>query len=629
MILFLSGCCLVANAQKKLPPFINPQSYNWADSVLDRMTLEEKIGQLFMVQMQSVWPQRDLDSLASLIRNYHIGGIIVFKGGPYRQAECINRMQSEASVPLLVGIDGEWGLSMRMDSTIRFPRQMTLTAMGNDSMIYETAAEIGRQCKRMGIQLNFAPDIDINNNPLNPVINTRSFSDDKIVVSRHGMQYMKGLQDNKVIACAKHFPGHGDTDTDSHYSLPVINKSEKELDTLEWYPFKQLINGGVDCIMTGHLNVPLLDDENNPASLSSKIIRTYLEKDLDFKGIIVSDALNMKGAMIEGAKPGDMELKALLAGNDILLMSENVPQAFEKIKTAVEKRKFRKSKLDDRVRKILMVKHWVGLNHYTPIDTTNIYYDLNPADASFLNYRLYEGAVTLLQNNDNILPLQHSSEITTASVEINDSLNNTFQNTLNLFAPVNTFAMIKDAPDSAIDSLTNILSDYSTVIVSIHNTTTKPQSNFGITASMNKLIEKLSSKTKVIVVLFGNSYCLSKLELPDSVKGLVIAYEDTYLPQYITAQALFGAVSMRGRLPVTVSEKFVRGSGVSLISSSDIVKYTLPAELDIDDSCLIKVDSIVNDAIHRKAMPGCQIYASVDGKVIYNKSFGYTTYDNT
>ncbi len=629
LILFLSGCCLVANAQKKLPPFINPQSYNWADSVLDRMTLEEKIGQLFMVQMQSVWPQRDLDSLASLIRNYHIGGIIVFKGGPYRQAECINRMQSEASVPLLVGIDGEWGLSMRMDSTIRFPRQMTLTAMGNDSMIYETAAEIGRQCKRMGIQLNFAPDIDINNNPLNPVINTRSFSDDKTVVSRHGMQYMKGLQDNKVIACAKHFPGHGDTDTDSHYSLPVINKSEKELDTLEWYPFKQLINGGVDCIMTGHLNVPLLDDENNPASLSSKIIRTYLEKDLDFKGIIVSDALNMKGAMIEGAKPGDMELKALLAGNDILLMSENVPQAFEKIKTAVEKRKFRKSKLDDRVRKILMVKHWVGLNHYTPIDTTNIYYDLNPADASFLNYRLYEGAVTLLQNNDNILPLQHSSEITTASVEINDSLNNTFQNTLNLFAPVNTFAMIKDAPDSAMDSLTNILSDYSTVIVSIHNTTTKPQSNFGITASMNKLIEKLSSKTKVIVVLFGNSYCLSKLELPDSVKGLVIAYEDTYLPQYITAQALFGAVSMRGRLPVTVSEKFVRGSGVSLISSSDIVKYTLPAELDIDDSCLIKVDSIVNDAIHRKAMPGCQIYASVDGKVIYNKSFGYTTYDNT
>ncbi len=379
LLLFLSGCCLVANAQKKLPPFINPQSYNWADSVLDRMTLEEKIGQLFMVQMQSVWPQRDLDSLASLIRNYHIGGIIVFKGGPYRQAECINRMQSEASVPLLVGIDGEWGLSMRMDSTIRFPRQMTLTAMGNDSMIYETAAEIGRQCKRTGIQLNFAPDIDINNNPLNPVINTRSFSDDKTVVSRHGMQYMKGLQDNKVIACAKHFPGHGDTDTDSHYSLPVINKSEKELDTLEWYPFKQLINGGVDCIMTGHLNVPLLDDENNPASLSSKIIRTYLEKDLDFKGIIVSDALNMKGAMIEGAKPGDMELKALLAGNDILLMSENVPQAFEKIKTAVEKRKFRKSKLDDRVRKILMVKHWVGLNHYTPIDTTNIYYDLNPA----------------------------------------------------------------------------------------------------------------------------------------------------------------------------------------------------------------------------------------------------------
>lgn len=625
-LLFLS---LTAQAQKKLPPFINPQSYNWADSVLDKMTLEEKIGQLFMVQMQSVWPQRDLDSLASLIRNYHIGGLIVFKGGPYRQAECINRMQSEASVPLLVGIDGEWGLSMRMDSTIRFPRQMTLSAMGNDSLIYETASEIGRQCRRMGIQLDFAPDIDINNNPLNPVINTRSFGDDKTVVSHHGLQYMKGLQNQKVIACAKHFPGHGDTDTDSHYSLPVIHKSEAELDTLEWYPFRQLINEGVSSVMTGHLNVPLLDDDNNPASLSAKIIKTYLEKELDFNGLIISDALNMKGAIVEGSKPGDMELKALMAGNDILLMSENVPQAFEKIKTAVQKRKFRKNKLDERVRKILMAKHWAGLNKYEPIDTTNIYYDLNPADASFLNYRLYEGSLTLLTNKEQVLPLLNTSGTKIATVEINDSLNNTFQNTLNLFAPVTTMGMLKDVPSSVIDSLVSVLSEFTEVVVSIHNTTTKPLSNFGITESMNMFISKLSARTKVIVVLFGNSYCLSKLEIPEAVKGLIIAYEDTYLPQYITAQALFGAVSMRGHLPVTVSEKYIRGDGISLLSANDIVKYTLPAELDIDENCLSKVDSIVKNAIQKKAIPGCQVYASVNGKVIYNKSFGYTTYDNT
>lgn len=634
--MFLKRCfwCLlmvllpfVSYSQKKLPGFINPVSYHWADSVLDEMTVDEKIGQLFMVQMQSVWPEKDLDSLESLIRNYHLGGLIVFKGGPYRQALCINRMQQAAKIPLLVSIDGEWGLSMRMDSTIRFPRQMTLSAIHDDSLLSDAFYEIASQCKRMGIQLNFAPDIDINNNPQNPVINTRSFSDDKFEVAEGGILYMQALQNQHVLACGKHFPGHGDTDTDSHYALPVINKSANQLDTLEWFPFRQLIKNGVSSIMTGHLNVPLLDDENYPASLSKRIINGYLKDDLDFKGLVITDALNMKGAILADAKPGDIELQALLAGNDILLMSENVKPAIEKIKTALQKRKLRKSALDEKVRKILMAKHWAGLTNYAPIDTANLYYDLNNADASYLNYRLYEKSLTLLRNNA-VLPLLNSSAERMASLVINDTLENTFQQTLSLFAPVQNFVMSKDASPATVDSIAAVLSGFTKVIISIHNTTTKPQFNFGITESMNSVIQKVSMRTKAIVVLFGNSYCLNKLVIPDQTKALIIAYEDTYLPQHITAQALFGAVPFNGRLPVSPGLSFHRGDGLNL-QATGVIKYTMPAELNIDLTCLQKVDSIINDAIKQKAFPGCQVYASVDGKVIYNKSFGYTTYADT
>jgi beta-glucosidase-like glycosyl hydrolase/CubicO group peptidase (beta-lactamase class C family) len=616
-------------AQRKLPAFINSIAYHWADSVLRTMSVEEKIGQLFMVQVQSGWPQRDLDSLASIISKYHIGGLIVFKGGPIKQAQTINRYQSLAKVPLLVSIDGEWGLSMRMDSTIRFPRQMTLSSMNNDSLIYKMGVEIARQCKRMGIHVNFAPDIDINNNPQNPVISTRSFGEDKFQVSTKALQYMNALQDNHILACGKHFPGHGDTDIDSHLSLPVINKSQHELDTLEIYPFQQLIKNGLSSVMTGHLNIPQIDkEENAPASLSKSIVSGWLKDKLDFQGIIMTDALNMKGVVSSTAKPGDIELKALLAGNDILLMSENVPQAFEKIIKSVEKRKIRQNDLDERVRKILMVKHWVGLNNYTPIDTTNLFLDLNTADAHYLNYQLYEGAITLLENKEQTLPFTNVIQRKIASLEINDTLNNVFQQTLNLFSEVSTYGISKDASAAVLDSIIATLSGYEYVIISLHNTTTKPQLNYGITDAMNKAIDHLSARTKVVVCLFGNAYCLTKLSLNENVKSLIISYEDTYLPQYLTAQALFGAISIRGTMPVSPVLKYPRGKGMALLSAEDVLKYTLPEEIDIDEQCLNKVDSIVLDAIKRKAMPGCQVFASVKGKVIYNKSFGTTTYDS-
>lgn len=628
--LFLFLVTFNSFAQRKLPGFINSKSYDWADSILNKMSIEEKIGQLFMVEVQSIWPQRDLDSLAVNISKYNIGGIIVFKGGPLRQAEAINRYQSVSKIPLLVSIDGEWGLSMRMDSTMRFPRQMTLSALKDDSLIYEMGAEIARQCKRIGIHIDFAPDIDINNNPLNPVISTRSFGEDKVQVSDRAMLYMRGLEDNKIISCGKHFPGHGDTDVDSHLSLPVINKDEKALDTLELYPFRQLIKNGVSSMMVAHLNVPKLDDtENIPASLSKPVITGMLKDDMDFQGIVFTDALNMKAAIPVNSQPGDMELRALMAGNDILLMSENVPAAFEKIMEAVKKKKIRESSIDERLRKILMVKHWVGLNNYTPIDIENIYKDLNTSSAAYLNYKLFAGATTALINKEYTVPLNNLLPKSIAALQINDSTNNTFQQTLGLYANVRNYGMKKDASPAEVDSLVSVLAKNDYVILSIHNTSTKPQINYGITDAMNNVLEKLSTRSKLIVCLFGNTYCLNKLKINPYVKALIISYEDTYLPQFVTAQALFGGVDVNGQLPVTPLADFKRGDGLYIKSSADVMKYTLPQELSIDELCLQKVDSLVKDAIAKKAMPGCQVFASIDGKVIYNKSFGTTLYDSS
>ncbi len=628
LLLFLL-CVSFSFAQKISPPFINNNSSAWADSVLQTLSLDQKIGQLFMPEVQSVWPQKDLDSLAAIIRDYHVGSIIVFKGGPYRQANAINYLQTQAKIPLLVSIDGEWGLSMRMDSTIRFPRQMTLSAIKNDSLIYEMGREIGRQCRRMGIHLNFAPDVDINNNPLNPVIGTRSFSDDKYIVANRGLLYMKGMQDENVLACAKHFPGHGDTDTDSHYALPVIDKDSASIDSVELFPFKTLIDNGVGSVMMAHLNLPKVDSTlNDVSSLSRKFTTGWLKQALGFKGLVLTDALMMKG-VANTNDSGKADVKALMAGNDILLMSENIPLAFERIKNAVADKKITEKELNAHVKKILMLKHWVGLNNFKPIDTTNIYTDLNSPGARYLNYSLYEKALTVLTNKNQTLPLTHYQSKKIAFVAINDSLNNTLQQMAEMFAAIKKFSLAKDASEADINNLVEKLSGFDLTVISIHNTSTKPGINFGITDAMNTAIRKISDKTAAIVCLFGNSYCISKLAIPQSVKAFTISYEDTYLPQYLTAQLLFGAAPAKGTLPVKPTADFNRGDGILTNTVADVLKYTLPEETGIKAENLVAVDSIVNDAIQKKAFPGCQVFASLNGKVFMQKSYGTTTYDST
>jgi beta-glucosidase-like glycosyl hydrolase/CubicO group peptidase (beta-lactamase class C family) len=599
----------------------------WADSILSTWTFEEKLGQLFTLEANSSWPQKDIDSLAAIVEKYNIGGLIFFKGGPLRQANQTNYYQRiSKKVPMLISIDGEWGLSMRLDSTMRFPRQMTLSAMNNDSLVYAFGNEVARQCKRLGIHINFAPAIDINNNPNNPVISTRSFGDDKEQVMRYGYMYAKALQDNKVLASAKHFPGHGDTDADSHYSLPIIRKTVSELDSLELYPFRALIDSGVGSVMIAHLYIPSLDStENRASSLSKNVVTDLLKKKLHFNGLIFTDALIMKG-VTKYFPSGVIEVEALKAGADILLMSENVPKSIELINEAIKNKTLDSVEISNRVKKILMLKYWCGLNNYQPVQLENLYRDLNTEEASALNFELYKQAVTLISNKDATVPVKNVDIGSVASLVINDSLNNTFQKILKRYSNVNCLSVSKETLDAKMDDIIAKLSNYKTVILSVHNTTTKPQQNFGITDAMDKIIWSLADKTNLVVVVFGNTYCLNKLPSISQSKASIISYEDTYLPQFITAQIIFGGMPVTGKLPVTANNEYKRGTSSASDSTQIRLEYVPTRSINLNDSLLNRVDSIVNDAINKRAMPGCQIWVAQNDKVFYNKTFGSKMY---
>ena len=614
--------------QIKDPPFITPESVAWADSVFETMTEEQRIGQLFMVAAYSNKDYKHITEVTDLIRKYHIGGLIFMQGGPVREVVLTNYYQAISKTPLLISIDGEWGLSMRLDSTIRFPRQMTLAAMPSDSLIYEMGREIGRQCRLMGIHVNFAPDIDINNNPLNPVINSRSFSEDKYAVAQKGLLYMKGMQDEKILACGKHFPGHGNTDTDSHFTLPVINQDKSIMDSVELYPFRELIREGLGSMMVAHLFIPSLDSTPGLATtLSSKIVTDLLQKEMGFKGLIFTDALNMKGVS-DYNKPGELELKAIQAGNDILLITENVPLASEMIHLAMQNCELDEEAFSLHVKKILQQKYWAGLRPFRHIDTENLVERLNTEHARWLNYQLYENSYTLLTNKHRILPFRNLDQVKMASLVINDSLNNTFQQMLNRYAPVAEFSVSRDVDAVTLNALLDTLSDYSCVVISMHNTSTNSTKNFNITPQVSRIVKILGGKTKTVLVVFGNAYVLSRIEDMDRCDAIVLGYEDTYLPQYQAAQLLFGGITPKGKLPVTPSETFSRNDGLSYDNPASRLKFTMARDGGTREKSLSGIDSIAIRGIKAGAYPGCQVLVAHEGKVIYEKSFGHHGYDS-
>ncbi|NVK49907.1 MAG: glycosyl hydrolase, partial [Cyclobacteriaceae bacterium] len=272
----------------------NMDMLNWVDSVFNSLNEEERLGQLFMIAAYSNKDQNHVNEITNLIEKENLGGLIFFQGGPIRQARLTNYYQSKAKTPLFLAMDAEWGLGMRFDSIPDFPKAMTLGAIPDTQLIYEMGQEMARQFKELGMHINFAPVVDVNSNPDNPVIGYRSFGENPQAVAARSVAYMKGLQDHGVIANAKHFPGHGDTESDSHYSLPLIRHPEQRIWEVDLYPYQQLFKENLKSVMVAHLNIPSLEDAGNkPTSLSKKVVTDLLQKQMNFKGLIFTDALNM------------------------------------------------------------------------------------------------------------------------------------------------------------------------------------------------------------------------------------------------------------------------------------------------------------------------------------------------
>lgn len=614
--------------KKNITPVIfNAESEKWADSVLLTLSPDEKICQLFMIAVHPEKDKKHWDDAGNLVSKYNVGGIIAFKSGPYRLVNMINYLQSLPKIPLLVSIDGEWGLSMRVDSTMRFPLQMQLGAIEDDKLIFEMGRAIGRQLKRMGIHINFAPVLDVNNNSHNPVINMRSFGDNKKAVVTKAEQYMSGLQSENILAVGKHFPGHGDTRTDSHHDLPFITFSRKRLDSLELYPFRQLISRGIPAIMVAHLDVPALDPVNNrPASLSPEVINGLLRQELGFNGLVFTDALNMKG-VTKYFKSGEAALKALIAGNDVILYPEDVPWALRLIKEAIEDDIICPEEIDAHVKRILQTKHWAGLNNCMYVDTTGLLKDLFMADEEYLNMKLNQESITLVKNDNGFIPLQRLDTLRIASVVFGKIQDNTFNEMLLQYSPAATFNFPKEMNVKELAKLKDTLKHYNLIIASLVQTNRYSYRTFNFTEQSLEFLKALSDSNNLILNLFASPYSLTRIPFHKKIKAIIVGWDDTKLPSFIVPQVIFGGVCAKGALPVNVSADFRYGHGIKT-GKQIREKYSMPEETGIASLKLTGIDSIVKSAIAEKAFPGCQVAVCYKGVVIYKKSFGNFTYDN-
>jgi beta-glucosidase-like glycosyl hydrolase len=524
---------------------------HWVDSVYNALSPKERVGQLFMVAAYSGGENYNKEQIDQLIANHEIGGLIFMQGTPEAQATLTNRYQGNAQVPLLIGMDGEWGLGMRLTGVRYYPKQMTIGATRSPELMYNMGAAIAAQCKRMGVQIDFAPVVDVNNNPENPVINFRSFGDDKKLVAKMGIAYMKGLQDNGIMACAKHFPGHGDVSVDSHKDLPVINKSYKALKDLELYPFRKLIHAGVKSIMIAHLDVPALDNTPHlPTTLSPKVVTGLLRDSMGFKGLIFTDALNMKG-VTKYYPDGETDLKAFLAGNDVLLFSQDVSLAISKIMDAVKNGQAAEEDLENRVKKILSAKYDAGLFQSQKVDTENITDDLNQMTDSFWR-QIARKALTLVRDHNHLLQKIKTGNGTAAYINSNGEAT-TFLETLlqKSFPQLSTFNQPQQAPANAAETIGQKTKDAGVVIAGIHNLSKYPgkDGSYGLDAGQLALIQKLKSQKNVIFVVFGNPYLMKYLCDAPSV---IIAYEDNEFMEKTAFRILKGLEKAKGNLPVHI-----------------------------------------------------------------------------
>ena len=631
----------------------------WVDSTFAGLSQDEKIGQLVMVAAFSDPRRALIDTtfsnpryVAKLIDDYKIGGVVFFQGGPVQQANLTNRFQKRSKTPLLIAMDSEWGIAMRLDSTVRFPYQMTLGAIqGNDELIYKMGQALARQSKRVGMHVNFAPVADVNNNPNNPVINFRSFGENKYRVFEKAYAYMKGMEDGGLLTSAKHFPGHGDTGVDSHADTPVIPHNRTRIDSLELYPFRELIKRGLSGVMTAHLSIPALDTTRNlPSTLSRKVVTDLLQKELNFKGLVYSDAMNMKG-LTKYYPAGKADAKGLEAGMDILEFSADVPKAIEEIKRSVAEGRITQADLDARVRKVLAAKAWAGLNKYKPIETKNLVEDLNDKASELLNRQMAEKALTVLQNTNDILPLRALDTLRIASVSLIDApkmapkigtidlgarLENAnignqsqtaFQRMLSNYTTVEHFIITPETADTTVTRIKNALKNYNLVVVGVHLNNIRPGASYGMNPKTTAIAEELAQNGKAVVAVFGNAYSLGKYQKLPYANALVLGYQLSNFTEEAAAMLIFGAIPASGKLPVTVNQTYRYGMGINTPAIGRL-KYTIPEEVGIDSKILTaRIDSIAKVMIDQRAAPGCVVQLAKDGKVFFRKSYGKQTYE--
>ncbi len=602
-------------------PFYD-RNYAWVDSLMEHMTVDEKIGQLFMVAAYSNKDAAHEQAISKLIREQKIGGLIFMQGGPVRQARLTNNYQSIADVPLLIAMDAEWGPAMRLDSVISFQRQLTWGAVQDDSLIYQTGKAIAEQLKRLGVQVNFAPVVDINNNPKNPVIGDRSFGEDKYNVTLKGLAYMNGLQENGVIACAKHFPGHGDTDADSHKTLPVISHSRNRLDTLELFPFSVMMQQGLGSIMLAHLFIPSLDaTPGRASSMSPAVGRTLLRDSLGFRGLVFSDALNMKGVADHYAS-GELEVQAFLAGNDILLFSENIPKAIAAMKQAYADGRITEQRLDESVVRILKAKAYTGLTVTPRVKVQNIQFDLNQTAYQQLKRRITEQSITLVKAVDSLVPVATVGSKKMATLAISDGSSMPFQAAVNNYTDAADFRISRNADATAVNNMVTQLQEYDLVIVGLEGLKRSASSNFGVTASAIKLINSLSNSTKCALLVFGTPYAAGLVAGADYV---VVAYDDAAYTQQVTAEAVMGGRPMRGKLPVGSGE-FPVNTG---LETADLQKlhWGIPEDVAMQPDILQRIDSVAASCIGTRSAPGLTVLVARQGTVVWDKTYGTHKYD--
>ncbi|RTL48127.1 MAG: serine hydrolase [Sphingobacteriales bacterium] len=613
----------------------------WVNRTFKKMSKRDRIAQLMIVRAHSNLGAEHVQAVTQLVQQYHVGGLCFFQGGPVRQAVLTNYYQSIAQTPLMICMDGEWGLGMRLDSVIPFPRQLLMGAISDNApIIYQFGKAVGEQCKRMGIQVNYAPVVDINNNPENPVINDRSFGEDKYKVALYGTAFMQGMQDQNIMACAKHFPGHGDVTVDSHKDLPVIHKSMAQLDSLELYPFKALIKAGVGSVMMGHLFVPAIDSTEYVAtSISKNAVTGLLKNKLGFQGITFTDALEMQG-IAKYFPAGEAALQSLIAGNDLLCLPGDVPGSIDLILKAIKLKKLNRKDINARVKKVLLVKYNMGLAQRTPIDTTNLANDLNKHTAA-LNATLTEQALTLLRlTNTALQPLQQRKKIAYISIGANGMPIIAQQLQTNYGAKYYAFAnkqtLGKEVMDNLNSSIPQAKSDkaaantlinaikegnYDEIIVGLHNFSRRPAHHFGIDGASLYLLKQLQQLPQSIVCIFGNPYAIANVCM---APNLVACNEDTYDTQTATYHWLTGTLTAKGTLPVTVCNTLPYGTGLQYNTWFPKIK---PEVVGMNSTILQQIDSIAQQGVDKGAYPGCQVLAARNGKVVYHKAFGYTNFD--